>query len=256
MSDRRQVWETLSRLLQRVEKSIPVTPPPSSETSNLEQEIRKLGKTQHKANLLTEEQNVQVKQALTLAQSSMEQNVRLGENLRDELAARTLKDTFEAILPALDGLEHAIASGQQYLKTRDLAASSPKMTPQQILLVSPADRAMLAGWLDAEFEGPRGVVRLKDLPLPEGFGAGRIQIKDEKPRDVLAVRAPSSIAYDVSGKDFTAFRAVFRFYRPTGKRRIRPGDRESPRRKTRRIQRPVTHPKPFSPCARPGTQPI
>jgi molecular chaperone GrpE (heat shock protein) len=148
MSERRQVWETISRLLQRVEQSIPDTSPASSETPNLEQEIRKLGKTQHKANLLTEEQNAQMKQALTLTQSLMEQNVRLGENLKDELAARTLKDTFEAILPALDGLEHAIASGQQYLKTRDLAARSSKMTPKQILLVSPADRAMLAGWLD------------------------------------------------------------------------------------------------------------
>ena len=148
MSERRQVWETLSRLLQRLEKAISDAPPASSETPNLEQEIRKLGKTQHKANLLAEEQTAQAKQALTLAQSVLDQNARLGENLKAELVASTLKDTFEAILPALDGLEHAIASGKQYLKTRDIAARSSTMTPEQILLVSPADRAMLAGWLD------------------------------------------------------------------------------------------------------------
>ena len=149
MSDRRQVWETISRLLQRVEKSIPDTPPASSETPNLEQEIRKLGKTQHKANLLAEEQNAQVKQFLTFAQSVLDQNVRLGENLRDELAARTLKDTFEAILPALDGLEHAIANGQQYLKIRDLAASSPKIdsAADPVGLTSgPGHVSGLVGW--------------------------------------------------------------------------------------------------------------
>ena len=27
---------------------------------------------------------------------------------------------------------------------------------------------VLAGWMDAEFEGPNGAVRLRDLPLPAG----------------------------------------------------------------------------------------
>ncbi len=155
MSERRQVWETIARLLQRVERSIPDAPPPDGTTAsrigempNLEQEVRKMGKTQHKANLLAEEQTAQLKQALVLAQSTQEQNVRMLENLSVEHAASAQKDTLEAILPALDGLEHAIASGQRYLKTRDLAASSPALTPQQAVLVSPADRAMLAGWLD------------------------------------------------------------------------------------------------------------
>jgi ATP-dependent exoDNAse (exonuclease V) alpha subunit len=109
MSERRQVWETIARLLQRVEKSIADTPPVASEPSNLEQEIRRMGKTQHKANLFAEEQNAQVKQALALAQSAQQQNVRLLDSLSAEHAASTQKDTLEAILPALDGLEHAIA---------------------------------------------------------------------------------------------------------------------------------------------------
>jgi molecular chaperone GrpE (heat shock protein) len=148
MSERRQVWETIARLLQRVEKSIADTPPVASEPSNLEQEIRRMGKTQHKANLFAEEQNAQVKQALAFAQSAQEKNVRLLESLSAEHTANAQKDTLEAILPALDGLEHAIASGQRYLNIRDRAASNPSLTPQQAILVSPADRAMLVGWLD------------------------------------------------------------------------------------------------------------
>jgi molecular chaperone GrpE (heat shock protein) len=148
MSERRQVWETIARLLQRVEKSIAETPPVASELSDLEQEIRRMGKTQHKANLFAEEQNAQVKQALALAQSAQQQNVRLLDSLSAEHAASTQKDTLEAILPALDGLEHAITSGQRYLKIRDQAASNPSLTPQQAILVSPADRAMLVGWLE------------------------------------------------------------------------------------------------------------
>jgi molecular chaperone GrpE (heat shock protein) len=148
MSERRQVWETITRLLQRVEKSIADTPLAAGESLNLEQEIRRMGKTQHKANLLAEEQNAQVKQALALTQSTQEQNARLLESISAEHAANAQKDTLEAILPALDGLEHAIASGQRYLQIRDLAANSAHLTPQQAILVSPADRAMLVGWLN------------------------------------------------------------------------------------------------------------
>lgn len=64
-----------------------------------------------------------------------------------------------------------------------------------------------AGWMDAEFDGPSGVMKLSDLPLPAGFAKSSIQVKDEKARDVLAAKAPSSIAYDIRGKGFTEFRA-------------------------------------------------
>jgi len=70
MSERRQVWETLSHLLQRVDNSIANAPPAASDSSNLEQEIRNIGKTQHKANLLSEEQNALAKQTLAIAQSA------------------------------------------------------------------------------------------------------------------------------------------------------------------------------------------
>jgi len=145
MSARRQVWETLSHLLQRIENAAPAQP---AEAVGLEQEIRRLGKTQLKANLLTEELTTQAKQSLAMAQAAQEQNARLLETLGAERAARLQKETLEALLPALDGLEHAIASGQRYLQIRDRAAANPNLTPEQALLVSPADRAMLTGWLN------------------------------------------------------------------------------------------------------------
>jgi molecular chaperone GrpE len=165
MSDRRQVWETLAHLLQRVENSIANVPPSTSDTSNLDQEIRKMGKTQHKANLLAEEQNILLKQTLTIAHSTQEQNARLLETLNVERTATAQKDTLEAILPALDSLEYAIASGWRYLQTRDRAAKSANLTPQLAILVSPADRAILEGWL-----GGLNLVRERLLSILEtGF---------------------------------------------------------------------------------------
>ena len=148
MSDRRQVWETLARLLQRVETSATTLSATASDSASLGQEIRKMSKTQHKANLLAEEQSARVKQALALTQAAQEQNTRLLETLSEAQVAAAQRDTLEAILPALDGIEHAIASGKRYLQTRDLAAHRINLTPQQAVLVSPADRAMLSGWLD------------------------------------------------------------------------------------------------------------
>lgn len=142
MSSRRQVWDNLANLVRRVETAAPGDP------ANLEQEIRKLGKTQHKANLLAEEQNTQIKQALTLTQELQGQNTQLFESLVAQRVAIAQKDTLEAILPALDGIEHAISSGKRYLQIRDLAAEGENLTPKQTMLVSPADRAMLSGWLD------------------------------------------------------------------------------------------------------------
>ena len=148
MSEHRQVWETLSHLLQRVENSSAPAPAAPGDSFNLEQEIRKIGKTQHKANLLSEEQNGLAKQTLALAQSAQEQNVRLLETLRVDRTASAQKDTLTAILTALDSLEYAIVSGRRYLQIRDRAAKTAHPSPQQAILISPADRAMLAGWLD------------------------------------------------------------------------------------------------------------
>ena len=150
MSAHRQVWETLANLLQRAEKSVSaLSPAPQSEDlAGLSQEVRRLGKAQYKANALTEEQAGRLEKALAIVQSAQEQNARLLETLADERAASARKELLDAFLPALDGLENAIASGQRYLAIRDRAAHKKDLSPDQAILVSPADRAMLAGWLD------------------------------------------------------------------------------------------------------------
>jgi len=153
MSDRRDVWETLARLLKRLEGDVDTlqakspTSEPGNGLSSLEQEIRKLGKTQFKANALAEYQSAHLEKVLANAQSAQEQNTRLLEMLAEEHTVAAQKDLLEALLPALDGLDNAMSSGQRYLANRDLAARRA-LSPDQVLLVSPADRAMLAGWLD------------------------------------------------------------------------------------------------------------
>ncbi|MBN2045110.1 MAG: nucleotide exchange factor GrpE [Anaerolineales bacterium] len=147
MSNHRQVWETLSRLLKRLEDQLPAPESPDG-LVNLEKEVRKLGKTQFKANALAEDQSVRIEKILASAQSTQEQNTRLLEMLAEARTIAAQKDLLEALLPALDGLDNAISSGQRYLAKRDLAARSAALSPAQAMLVSPTDRAMLAGWLD------------------------------------------------------------------------------------------------------------
>ena len=116
-SERRQVWATLAELLQRVESG--------SETADLQdlkEEVRKLGKTQFKVNTLVESQTAQWQSALVTLQAAQ---VEANQATADQ---RLLM----AILPALDGVEEAIASGQQLVTQMAEAA---------------VEQQMLAGWL-------------------------------------------------------------------------------------------------------------
>jgi len=65
-----------------------------------------------------------------------------------------------------------------------------------------------AGWMQAEFLGPQGSVKLADLPVPDGAVIGPIRVKGEDPRDALTVRVPSEMVYDIAGKGYTRFRAL------------------------------------------------
>ena len=141
MSERRQVWETLSNLLGRLEKA-------AAGPDGLEKEVRKLGKTQFKANALAEDQLTRLEQVIVSAQAAQEQSAEMLETVARERAAAARQELLETILPALDGVENAIASGRRYLEKRDRAARYPNPTLAQALLISPADREMLAGWLD------------------------------------------------------------------------------------------------------------
>ncbi|MCP5096815.1 MAG: nucleotide exchange factor GrpE [Chloroflexi bacterium] len=150
MSSRRQVWATLASLLHRLETAVSDhvnTLPPDLE--GVEKEVRKLGKVQFKANMLAESQVTQWEQLVTAVQSSQSQNEQLLAQIREGGETAVSQKLLIAMLPALDSLEEAIGSGQQYLVKRDKAALAPSMTPDQAKqLVSPADRAMLSGWLD------------------------------------------------------------------------------------------------------------
>ncbi|NBD35113.1 MAG: nucleotide exchange factor GrpE [Chloroflexi bacterium] len=153
MSDRRLVWATLADLLSQVEQkgSAPTAGANGkngAQLEKLEQEIRKLGKTQYKANMLTESQADRLQSALQSLQEQQSREDRAIEALIEKEVAAAKQEWLSALLPTLDGLDAAIANGQQYLAQRDKVAQSGKLKAEQTYLVSPADRAKLANWLD------------------------------------------------------------------------------------------------------------
>lgn len=149
MSERRQVWATLAELLQRLEQKVEASPTAAhEETNGLEKELRKLGKTQYRANALAEEQAKRLEKALADLEAAQQTREALVEDLVETQIQEAQQAWLASLLPALDGLDQAIASGQRYLVQRDQAAQSPHLTERQALLVSPADRAKLASWLE------------------------------------------------------------------------------------------------------------
>jgi len=173
MSERRQLWETLAAFLAQLEKEADAAQDQDSRLSavleELKDEVRKLGKAQFKANAMVEDQSARWEQVIAEAQAARGQQAQLVERVAGERVAARERDLLEAFLPALDGLENAIASGRRYLAIRDRAAGASNLTPAQAALVSPADRAMLAGWLD----GLR-LVRERMLAILEAGGVTTI----------------------------------------------------------------------------------
>lgn len=157
MSDRRRVWATLADLLTRLERDVdarlsgvarsPSTEPPA-DLDALEKEVRKLGKAQFKATMLAEEQAARTEKALAELDAQRAQQAELVEHLAEEKVRAARQEWLESLLPALDGLDNAMASGKRYLAMRDKATASPALTPEQASLLSPADRAKLGSWLD------------------------------------------------------------------------------------------------------------
>ncbi|HPD40209.1 MAG TPA: nucleotide exchange factor GrpE [Anaerolineae bacterium] len=151
MNEHRAVWTTLGELLQRLEKGIETnaaTQTRGDGLAELEQEIHKLGKTQFKANTLAAEQAERLAKAVELLEEQQQQLQVATQQLVQAQVTAAHREWLMALLPVLDGLDHAISSGERYLQRRDLAATVPNLTPEQAQLVSPADRAMLAGWLE------------------------------------------------------------------------------------------------------------
>ncbi len=177
MSERRQVWHTLSSLLARLEKDLAANRAyvRAVAPGNADQEIRKLGREQFKANVLAEKQASQLEKALAAVQEAQVQQARLLEERSAQQVAAAQHELLQAILPALDGLETAIASGQRYLQEREEAADDPVADdpagsdlgtdPAHPTLAFSGDRAMLTGWL-----GGLGLVRERLLAVLKAGG--------------------------------------------------------------------------------------
>jgi molecular chaperone GrpE len=152
MSERRQLWETMAAFLAQLEKETDAALDKDARLDtaleDLKDEVRKLGKAQFKANAMVEDQSTRWEQVIAEAQAAREQQIQLVDKVAGERIAARERELLEAFLPVLDGLENAIASGRRYLAVRDRAAGVSNLAPVQARLVSPSDRAMLAGWLD------------------------------------------------------------------------------------------------------------
>jgi molecular chaperone GrpE (heat shock protein) len=152
----RQVWATLSRMLDRLEQDLErefpkgqgSIPSDGAKLEDLEQELRKLGRVQFKANALTEEQMARWDKTLAELELAKAQRAELVERLVAERLHDAKQAWLASLLPVLDGLDNAMASGKKYLVKRDQAAQTPDLSPEQQALISPADRSKLASWLD------------------------------------------------------------------------------------------------------------
>ena len=174
MSERRQLWETLAAFLAQIKKEADAALDKdvqlNTALADLQDEVRRLGKAQFKANAMVEDQSARWERLIAEAQDCPRAS---RPNWRRKwprsALARRERELLETFLPALDGLENAIASGRRYLAIRDRAAGASNINPAQAVLVSPADRAMLAGWLD----GLR-LVRERMLAILEAGGVTSI----------------------------------------------------------------------------------
>lgn len=126
MSDRRLVWTTLAELVTRLERaaevlirdssaSTPQPDRPQPDVAGLEREVRKLGRTQFKANALAEEQNAHMERVLASLEEDREQQAELVEVLVAEQMAEARQAWATSLFPVLDGLDNAIKNGQRYV---------------------------------------------------------------------------------------------------------------------------------------------
>ena len=122
MSDRRLVWATLADLITRLEEA--VTPlisdtaediPQTTSIDHLEKEVRKLGRTQFKANALAEDQNSRIARVLEKLEDEQDQEAELIETLVANRVAAAQKAWAQSLFPVLDGLDRAIENGQAYV---------------------------------------------------------------------------------------------------------------------------------------------
>jgi len=134
VSHKRRVWEEIAGLSKRVAEIAPV----SGDTWRaLEKELVRLGREQFKANALAESQAQRLEAALEALRKALEQQDQMlaqVQTTQTMIAEKARLETLQTLLPVVDGLEAALASGQNqlnYLQTQ-----------------APVGAEMLAAWLD------------------------------------------------------------------------------------------------------------
>lgn len=147
-----------------------------SETEEVRQEVRKLGKVQYKANTLVEGQATRWEATAAKLQETQAENTRLVQLVAEQKSAAARQDLLQALLPAIDGIDQAFIAGYSYLQQRDLDGTLRELWPsEQRPLQSAEDRAAMSGWLS----GLR-VVRERLLNVLAADGVTRIATVGER----------------------------------------------------------------------------
>lgn len=112
------------------------------------QDVRKLGKSQYKANTLVEGQSKRWQETADALAVTQAENSERMQQLAQQTAGTARHALLQALLPAIDGVEQAMLSGSSYLHERDLKNSELALLPDdRHPLASEQDRTALAGWL-------------------------------------------------------------------------------------------------------------
>lgn len=130
-----------------------------------------------------------------------------GEELSSMLH-RGAKRMLGQLPPAPENLfdSGVVTSGKAAVDIDITSASTIRLV--NVDAVSWGPEHVVSGWLDAEFLGPDGPVKLTGLALPPGAEKRLLQIKGEKPKEALSATGPAEFIFDVAGKGYTRFRAT------------------------------------------------
>jgi len=155
MSDRRQVWATLAELLTQIrDEGQDMSASETRDFANsVEKELRKLGKAQFKSNTLTENRLAQQETIIEQLRATQAENEALQTAVKETRQELVNQELLVAILPALDGLEHALFSGEAYLKGERSSATDSEMLASWLgglhLIQERLERVLAAGGVAA-----------------------------------------------------------------------------------------------------------
>lgn len=105
MSQKRQVWETVSTFFARQGHLL------EDKLAALEKQIGKLGREQYKANTLAEAQTERLQTTLEALQATLQRQ----QAAQEEAVQKGRVELLTALLPVLDGLEAGLKSGARHI---------------------------------------------------------------------------------------------------------------------------------------------